>query len=85
MTVHEQAARSHEATRVDRRGRNRRSPLEPRGVSARLGRAMAGHPVRAHLVVALVGFAVLAALAVAAGWALQHYALPEHGFGRRDR
>jgi membrane-associated phospholipid phosphatase len=84
MTVHEQAARSHEATRVDRRGRNRRSPLEPRGVSARLGRAMAGHPVRAHLVVALVGFAVLAALAVAAGWALQHYALPEHGFGRRD-
>lgn len=45
---------------------------------------MAGHPVRAHLVVALVGFAVLAAIAVAAGWVLQHYALPEHGFGRRD-
>jgi membrane-associated phospholipid phosphatase len=87
MAVQQQAARSHEATRADtraRRGRNRRSPLEPRGVSGRLGRAMAGHPVRAYLVVALVGFAVLAAAAVTAGWALQHYALPEHGFGRRD-
>jgi membrane-associated phospholipid phosphatase len=45
---------------------------------------MAGHPVRAYLMVAVVGFAVLAGLAVAAGWALQHYALPENGFGRRD-
>ena len=45
---------------------------------------MAGHPVRAFLVVAVVGFALLAALAVAAGWALQHYALPENGFGHRD-
>ena len=45
---------------------------------------MAGHPVRAFLVVALVGFALLAAAAVAAGWALQHYALPENGFGHRD-
>jgi undecaprenyl-diphosphatase len=45
---------------------------------------MAGHPVRAFVVVALVGFAVLAAVAVAAGWALQHYVLPDHGVGRRD-
>jgi membrane-associated phospholipid phosphatase len=45
---------------------------------------MAGHPVRAYLLVTLVGFAVLAALTVAAGWALQHYALPENGFGHRD-
>ena len=45
---------------------------------------MAGHPVRAFLVVALVGFALLAAAAVAAGWVLQHYALPEHGLGHRD-
>jgi membrane-associated phospholipid phosphatase len=45
---------------------------------------MAGHPVRAYLLVAVVGFAVLAGLAVAAGWALQHYALPENGFGHQD-
>ena len=45
---------------------------------------MAGHPVRAYLVVAVLGFAVLAGLAVVAGWALQHYALPENGFGHRD-
>lgn len=45
---------------------------------------MDGHPVWAFLVVAIVGFALLAALAVALGWALQHYALPEHGLGRRD-
>jgi membrane-associated phospholipid phosphatase len=45
---------------------------------------MAGHPVRAFVIVALVGFAVLAAAAVAAGWALQHYVLPDNGVGRRD-
>jgi undecaprenyl-diphosphatase len=45
---------------------------------------MAGHPVRAYLVVAVLGFAVLAGLTVAVGWALQHYALPENGFGHRD-
>jgi membrane-associated phospholipid phosphatase len=45
---------------------------------------MAGHPVRAYLVVAVLGFAVLAGLAVAAGWTLQHYALPENGFGHQD-
>lgn len=45
---------------------------------------MAGHPIPAFLIVALVGFAVLAAAAVAAGWALQHYVLPDNGVGRRD-
>lgn len=45
---------------------------------------MAGHPVRAFLAVAIVGFALLAAAAVLVGWALQTYALPEHGFGRQD-
>jgi membrane-associated phospholipid phosphatase len=45
---------------------------------------MSGHPVRAFLIIALVGFGVLAAAAVAAGWALQHYVLPDHGVGRQD-
>jgi undecaprenyl-diphosphatase len=45
---------------------------------------MAGHPVRAFVIVAVAGLVVLAALAVAAGWALQHYVLPEHGLGKRD-
>jgi undecaprenyl-diphosphatase len=58
--------------------------LDARGISARIGHGMTGHPVWAFLVVAIVGFAVLAAAAVAAGWALQHYALPEHGFDHRD-
>ena len=31
-----------------------------------------------------VGFALLAAATLLAGWALQTYALPEHGFGHRD-
>jgi membrane-associated phospholipid phosphatase len=45
---------------------------------------MAGHPVRAFLVVTVAGFALLAAATVLVGWALQTYALPEHGFGHRD-
>ena len=45
---------------------------------------MAGHPVRAYLVVTVIGFALLAAATLLAGWALQTYALPEHGFGHRD-
>ncbi|MGH3075152.1 MAG: phosphatase PAP2 family protein, partial [Gaiellales bacterium] len=55
-----------------------------RRVSERIGRSMAGHPVRAFIVVTIIGFALLAGAAVLAGWALQTYALPEHGFGRRD-
>jgi membrane-associated phospholipid phosphatase len=45
---------------------------------------MGGHPVRAFIVVALIGFAVLAAAAVLLGWALQTYVLPDHGIGRQD-
>jgi undecaprenyl-diphosphatase len=45
---------------------------------------MSGHPVWAFLIVALVGFAILAAAAVAAGWVLQHYVLPDNGIGHRD-
>jgi membrane-associated phospholipid phosphatase len=45
---------------------------------------MAGHPVIAFAVVTLIGFALLAALTVAAGWLLKTYALPEHGFGHAD-
>ena len=44
---------------------------------------MAGHPARAFFIVALVGLVLLAGIAVVAGWALQHYALPEHGLGRQ--
>lgn len=58
--------------------------LDPRGTSDRIGSATAGHPVLAFVIVALVGFAVLAAAAVAAGWVLQHYVLPDHGVGHAD-
>jgi undecaprenyl-diphosphatase len=49
-----------------------------------VGHRLAGHPVWAFLLVTLVGFAILAAAAVAAGWALQHYVLPDHGIGHAD-
>jgi undecaprenyl-diphosphatase len=45
---------------------------------------MQGHPAVAFLVVALVGFAVLAALAVVAGWVLKTYVLPDRGIGHAD-
>ena len=45
---------------------------------------MSGHPVVAFVVVALIGFALLSACAVLAGWLLKTYALPEHGFGHAD-
>jgi membrane-associated phospholipid phosphatase len=83
VAVKQQAAR-RDAARTDARARHGRSPLDPTGASARVGRAMAGHPVWAFLVVAVVGLALLAAAAVAAGWALQHYVLPDHGLGRHD-
>jgi membrane-associated phospholipid phosphatase len=63
---------------------DRRSPLDPRGLSSRIGRRMAGHPVRAFVICTVVGFALLAAATLLVGWALQTYALPEHGFGHRD-
>jgi undecaprenyl-diphosphatase len=60
--------------------------LEPRsgGLARRTGRRFAGRPVVAFLTVALTGFLILAALAVAAGWALQTYVLPDHGIGHAD-
>ena len=60
--------------------------LEPRrhGLSTLLGRRFAGRPVVAFLVAALIGFLVLAALAIAAGWALKTYVLPDHGIGHAD-
>ena len=45
---------------------------------------LAGHPVIAFLVVALVGFALLAAVTVLVGWILKTYVLPEHGIGHAD-
>jgi membrane-associated phospholipid phosphatase len=86
MAVQQQAARAdgRADTEAPAGAATRRSHLEPRRISARIGRAMAGHPVRAYLLVTVVGFALLAAATLLAGWALQTYALPEHGFGHRD-
>jgi undecaprenyl-diphosphatase len=60
--------------------------LDPRpgGVATRAGERMAGHPVGAFIVVTLIGFAMLAAVTILAGWLLKTYALPEHGFGHAD-
>ena len=60
--------------------------LAPRrhGSSALVGERFAGRPVVAFIVAALAGFAILAALAVAVGWALQTYVLPDHGVGHAD-
>ena len=60
--------------------------LAPRrhGSSALVGERFAGRPVVAFIVAALAGFAILAALAVAVGWALQTYVLPDHGIGHAD-
>jgi membrane-associated phospholipid phosphatase len=60
--------------------------LEPRpgGIARRAGERMPGRPVAAFVTVALVGFAILAALAVAAGWALETFVLPDHGIGHAD-
>ncbi len=60
--------------------------LEPRrgAIAQRAGERMAGHPIAAFLSVALVGLAVLAALAITAGWALTTFVLPDHGIGHAD-
>jgi undecaprenyl-diphosphatase len=55
-----------------------------RGIATQAGRRMAGHPVIAFVVVTLVGFVVLAALTIAAGWLLKTYVLPDHGIGHAD-
>lgn len=57
-----------------------RSHGPARGVAAR----MHGHPVVAFISVMLAGFVLLAALAVAAGWLLENFVLPDHGIGRAD-
>jgi membrane-associated phospholipid phosphatase len=56
----------------------------PRGIATRAGERMAGHPVVAFVVVAVAGFALLAALTVLAGWLLKTYVLPDHGIGHAD-
>jgi undecaprenyl-diphosphatase len=45
---------------------------------------MSGHPARAFLAATLIGFVLLAVLAVAAGWLLKTYVLPDHGIGHAD-
>jgi undecaprenyl-diphosphatase len=56
----------------------------PSGIATRAGKRMAGHPVVAFVIVALVGFVLLAALTVLAGWMLKTYVLPDHGIGQAD-
>jgi undecaprenyl-diphosphatase len=60
--------------------------LAPRagGVATRAGERMAGHPVVAFIVVTLIGFVLLAAVAVLTGWLLKTYVLPERGIGHAD-
>jgi membrane-associated phospholipid phosphatase len=86
MAVRQQEARSQETAQTDApvRGDRTRSVLDPRGFSSRIGGGMAGHPIPAFVAVTIVGFALLAAAAIVMGWALQTYALPEHGIGRQD-
>jgi membrane-associated phospholipid phosphatase len=47
-------------------------------------REAAHHPVVAYLAVVVIGFALLAAAAIALGWALETYVLPDHGVGHAD-
>ena len=60
--------------------------LEPRrhGPAALVGRRFAGRPVVAFIVAALIGFVILAAVAIVAGWILKTYVLPDHGVGHAD-
>ncbi len=44
----------------------------------------AGRPVVAYLIVLVIGCALLAAAAIAVGWALKSYVLPDHGIGHAD-
>ena len=45
---------------------------------------LTGRPVVAYLAVVLVGFAVIAATAIALGWVLETYVLPQRGVGHAD-
>ena len=56
----------------------------PGRIATRAGRRMQGHPVVAFVIVAVVGFVLLAALTVLAGWLLKTYVLPDHGIGHAD-
>lgn len=60
--------------------------LEPRrhGPAALVGGHFAGRPVVAFIAAALIGFVMLAALAIVAGWILKTYVLPDHGIGHAD-
>ena len=55
-----------------------------RGPATVVGERMSGHPTRAFLLTTLIGFVLLAALAVAGGWLLKTYVLPDHGIGHAD-
>jgi membrane-associated phospholipid phosphatase len=89
MSVAEHLRVKHWATpgsdvRADGRG-NGPAILAPRGgIATRAGERMDGHPVVAFIVVTLVGFVLLAAAAVLAGWLLKTYVLPEQGIGHAD-
>lgn len=67
---------------------NRAGPrfLEPRrhAPAVLVGRRFAGRPVVAFIVAALIGFVILAAVAIVAGWILKTYVLPDHGVGHAD-
>jgi membrane-associated phospholipid phosphatase len=75
------SVRAHPGRPIDQPG-----ILAPRrgGVTERAGTRMAGHPVIAFAIVTVIGFVLLAAATVLAGWLLKTYALPEHGFGHAD-
>jgi undecaprenyl-diphosphatase len=45
---------------------------------------MRGHPIRTFLVVSVIGFLLVAGATLLLGWALQTYALHQHGLGRAD-
>jgi membrane-associated phospholipid phosphatase len=91
MEVTGQPRRQAPSVTRDRDGSGGRSDeiphvLEPRphGPASVVGRHMSGRRARAFLAVTLIGFVLLAALAVAAGWLLETYVLPDHGIGKAD-
>ena len=51
---------------------------------SRANSRFAGRPIVAYLVTLVVGFAVLAGLAITLGWVLKTYVLPDHGIGHAD-
>ena len=73
---HRVSSGQRETTAVGRRARPDVPVLDPRprGIAAAAGRRMSGHPVVGFVVVALIGFALLSACAVLAGWLLKTYA-----------